>query len=362
MQTTFCTVCSNGCRLVATTTAQGTTVLSGNRCAQGLAHARRHWPLATIIQSSSPHQSPPAESVLREVAQRFSVHIKQLLPRVAIQGSPERSRFRIVVEAAGQQRYLVEQIEPAQQQRREQIASFLDTLAAAAVKVIPYCRTAQGEAVLAFDGSFWMVSTWLRGQQPDRATLWQESWRGEALGAFLLSLHQASASITDPAPPFNLPDYIDSLLRTIHRHHPRVGASLAASIAFVKDGLYGEYERLPKGFCHGDSHPLNMLWDSQGIVAALDWEFCGIKPRLYDRALLYGCVGVEHPQAIGGRCLEALGSVVQRQMGPTALEQRLFAPLAVGLRFGWLAEWLRREDWEMVDFELNYMRHLQASL
>jgi homoserine kinase type II len=207
-----------------------------------------------------------------------------------------------------------------------------------------------------------MISPWLRGQQPDRSTLWQESWRGEALGEFLVSLHHAAASITDPAQPFNLPGYIDSLLHTIQRHHPRVATALAPITAFVRDELYGEYGNLPKSFCHGDAHPLNMLWDRSGIVAALDWEFCGIKPRLYDCALICGCVGVEHPGALEGGCIAALRREVAQELAPTPVEQRLFTPLGVGLRFGWLAEWLRRRDWEMVDFELNYMHHLQASL
>lgn len=147
MHTTICTTCSNGCRLEVTTTIQGIVELNGHRCPRGLAHARQHWPQLPL-PATAPALSHPPESVLRAVAERYSLQIRQLLPRIAIQGSPERSRFRIVIEDTAHQRFLLEQIDPAQQQRRGTIASFLDTLAAAGLKVIPYCRTAQGEAVV----------------------------------------------------------------------------------------------------------------------------------------------------------------------------------------------------------------------
>ena len=43
-------------------------------------------------------------------------------------------------------------------------------------------------------------------------------------------------------------------------------------------------------FAHGDYHPLNVIWTKAGIAAVIDWEFSGLKPEMYDAAILVGCL------------------------------------------------------------------------
>jgi len=60
------------------------------------------------------------------------------------------------------------------------------------------------------------------------------------------------------------------------------------------------YEKLPVAFCHGNYHPLNVIWSTDNIKCVIDWEFCGYKSELYDVANFIGCIGVEDPKSLTG--------------------------------------------------------------
>ena len=51
------------------------------------------------------------------------------------------------------------------------------------------------------------------------------------------------------------------------------------------------YEKMPVAFCHGDYHPLNIIWSVDDIQYVIDWEFSGYKKTIYYVPNLIGCVG-----------------------------------------------------------------------
>lgn len=59
------------------------------------------------------------------------------------------------------------------------------------------------------------------------------------------------------------------------------------------------HDQLPLSFCHGDLHPLNVIWYQDRIKAVIDWEFTGMNPDIYDAANLVGCAGIENPNGLG---------------------------------------------------------------
>ncbi len=67
---------------------------------------------------------------------------------------------------------------------------------------------------------------------------------------------------------------------------------------FLETEFMPAHDRLPLSFCHGDLHPLNIIWDNDEIQAVIDWEFAGIKPDLFDAANYVGCAGIETPTAL----------------------------------------------------------------
>jgi homoserine kinase type II len=122
------------------------------------------------------------------------------------------------------------------------------------------------------------------------------------------------------------------------------------------------HDTLPVAFCHGDYHPLNIIWQDNEIEAVIDWEFCGLKPDIYDCANLIGCIGMEHPSGlVDGLALSFIHDM-QRSSIISAQSWEMFAEFVLALRFAWLAEWLRKKDREMIDLEETYMNLLMDNM
>jgi homoserine kinase type II len=115
---------------------------------------------------------------------------------------------------------------------------------------------------------------------------------------------------------------------------------------------------LETAFCHGDYHPLNVIWEPAAIGAIIDWEFCGYKPALDDLANLLGCVGVEQPEALEGPVVRSLLAALGAGDYLSEASWTALPAYVLALRFAWLSEWLRRNDQEMIALELDYMNLL----
>ena len=103
--------------------------------------------------------------------------------------------------------------------------------------------------------------------------------------------------------------------------------------------------------CHGDFHPLNIVWSSTGINALIDMEFCGFRPETYDAAVLVGFLGMEGPRALRGDLVRTLIARLKAGAGYSAAGWESFPDMVLGLRFAWLSDWLRRNDQEMIELE-----------
>jgi len=119
-----------------------------------------------------------------------------------------------------------------------------------------------------------------------------------------------------------------------------------------------EHDTLPVAFCHGDYHPLNIIWQGDAIAAVIDWEFCGIKAEIYDAANLIGCIGMEHPSGLTDKLSIAFITHMREMSSISDRSWSLFPEFVIALRCAWLAEWLRTKDGEMIDLEETYMNLL----
>ena len=118
------------------------------------------------------------------------------------------------------------------------------------------------------------------------------------------------------------------------------------------------HENLPVRFCHGDYHPLNVIWSIKGINAVIDWEFLGYKPEIYDIAMIIGCLGMEKPQSLTG---DLVFEFVKHLKESGLITEKSWASLfefVLALRFAWLSDWLKRSDHEMIDLETVYIKLL----
>ena len=126
-------------------------------------------------------------------------------------------------------------------------------------------------------------------------------------------------------------------------------------LAFLEEDFMSACDRLPVAFCHGDYHPLNVIWGEQDILSVIDWEFSGIKPESYDLVNMVGCLGIEHPASLVRDLVRNLIAQLKAADLYAPVSWDSFVDFVVAMRFAWLSEWLRKDDREMIDLELDYM-------
>ncbi|MBC7236540.1 MAG: aminoglycoside phosphotransferase family protein, partial [Chloroflexi bacterium] len=233
-----------------------------------------------------------------------------------------------------------------------------DLFRAGLANIQPYLRSLDGEHVVWCEGAFWQIVPFVHGLEVPRPGWIHEAWRGELMADFLLTLRACSGRIPrERHGLFSIVAFIRDLVTKIARQRPELIPRLEPALELLSelDLIYGS---LPVAFCHGDYHPLNVIWGLRGIKAVIDWEFCGHKVELYDVANLIGCAGIEDPEGLRGRFVLALLKRLG-QAGIIAEYSWLYLhELVLALRFAWLSEWLRAGDEEMVELETSFIRLL----
>ena len=302
---------------------------------------------------------------IRCVISHWGLDLKAVRSDCDLQGSPERSLFRIAVEDDAGRLFVLEQIAQDSRERKQLISRILDDFYADGLKqVVPYLKTPAGQSPAFCEDAWWQVAPFIAGTPLDRPRYLHDAAKGEALARFLceLSRHAKRLSPVRGMPLFSLKDYILKLEQDIGQHAPDVAPRFASIFAFLRRSFIEAHDTLPAAFCHGDYHPLNVIWQSDAIAAVIDWEFCGIKPEIYDAANLIGCVGMEHPSGLTDNLAAAFIGVMREESAISAESWGLFPEFVIALRCAWLAEWLRGKDREMIDLEETYMNLLIENL
>lgn len=331
-----------------------------------------------------------------DLLHRFGITPRRLAAEFPLPGSPERCITRTAVQADDGRLWMLERLAPTQVPRREAMGELLAQLADPAVSgpelaaLVPAYLPVEGgdlRYVLKADtpphAGYWQLSPFVPGAEPPRPDYLDHGWRGRAVAALLLALHRAGDNLPaglPPAPVPPLPAFIAGLHETVARRLPDAARRLHP----VRDALEALPDVLtaqPVVLAHGDAHPLNLIWapcgdgddsaltDATGApvsepLAALrgviDWEFAGAQPVLYDAANCIGCVGFEHPSGLGRGFAAGFTTALREGVPPYGLAGipastlRHLPLMVLASRFGWLSEWLRRGDRDMLGMELDY--------
>ena len=299
--------------------------------------------------------------IVKAVLQRWNIELDTIAATCPIPGSPERCMHRAVFRDKKGRRYILEQLDPGCFDRKTVIAGRIDQLARSNIAVAPYRMGNDGNWIQNVEGACWQLSPFVDGIALERASYWKEAWRGKAVGRFLADLQRASSGWSIDEPPFSLPAFIDNLMTRISRNDPLLLPEVSPLYDFLHDHLYPVIDRVPMVFCHGDPHPLNTIWGENCINSVIDWEFCGWKPMLYDAALVVGCVGAEDAEARDAQFVSSFLRTLRQDEAFSGADLDLLPLFVLAIRFGWLSEWLRKKDDEMIAFELFYMRLLMNS-
>jgi homoserine kinase type II len=282
---------------------------------------------------------------------------------IVLPGSPERCVERGCVEDATGAVWMMEKLYPGQMDRRERIGRSLAILANAGLAIPSYRPDSAGRYATEVDGQFWQISPFVLGDPLPQPEFVEEAERGASLGTFVAELHRAGVGVRefDQLPPFLIEEYINGLMGTIELRHPRVHEVLLPVLPALAP-LFDAWNELPVALCQGDFHPLNVIWQNQQVGAVIDWEFMGLRPALFDVANCLGCVGIEEPRALVRGLAVGLLSSLRDEGALDETSLSLLPELVVAMRFAWMSEWLRKQDTEMIDIELRFLRLLTNSL
>ena len=358
----ICQECPNGCNLALEWKNAENVFIAGNKCASGIVYATRIIRKDKKARIHAREETPLfSKETLKAVADLWQVRLKKLHHNIPVQGSPERSVFRVVLEDKNGKFFVLEQIPVKSLEHKRQIAATLDFLSKKNLaRIQPYLADEKGKHVIKYKNGFWQMIPFVRGIPLDREKYMYEKWRGPALADFLIELRRKSHGLPffDPSKAFSLKDYVYKLIREINLYNKDIKDEIKDIAGFLEKDFMPTYEKLPVAFCHGDYHPLNIIWSADDIKCVIDWEFSGYKSEIYDAANLIGCVGVEDPQSLTGDLVKSFIADMKRAEIISKTSWKYLVEFIIALRFAWLSEWLRRRDTEMIRLELDYMRLL----
>jgi homoserine kinase type II len=298
---------------------------------------------------------------IEQVLTRWAIPLKSLRQDLVISGSPERTDFRIVIEDTAERRWLLEKIPHRLKRSKLDIIHLLAHLVRRGFEhALPYKPARDGAYHVADEDGLWQLLPFLDSVPLARPRYLFDTWRGEHIAGNLVSLRRNAVGFPIPGSRdfFSITEYITDMAEKIARHNPEVMGPVTPILAHLERSFFDAHDALPAILCHGDYHPLNILWTSGGIGALIDWEFFGLKPEGYDVANMLGCLGMEDPDGLsGGMALAFLEALKAAGfLSPESL--RTLPDLTLALRFAWLSEWLRKGDREMIGLELTYMHLL----
>lgn len=300
----------------------------------------------------------PSPDELRAVLRLWNVTLGKERKDLDLTGSPERTEWRTAIESAEGKVYVLEQISAAKRDHRRRISATLQTLHDRAMPCVePYLATAYGSAIGEYEGTYWQLMPFITGVAlPRPAYIWDE-WRGEALADWLIALRGASSPLPAVKPEvFSVVTYYEGLLASYAKRLPKLHRELLPFRDHLRDsGFVAAHAELPAAFCHGDYHPMNVIWGEDALRSVLDWEFMGYKPEMYDVANMIGCAGMEYPEAL----VRGLVPAMLRRLRDSGIfadtSWQWFPDYLLALRFAWMREWVTRQEQDMINLELDFM-------
>lgn len=299
--------------------------------------------------------------IVDKITSMWSVSCKKIRDDIPIPGSPERCQDRLLIEDEKGKLLVLEKIQRQTLKHKLKIIQTLQYLHTQGLSCIhPYLLNSKGKYISEVAGEYYQLVPFVTGVELSRPAYVADGWRGIVMAEFLATLRQASLNVPyfRDQSPFSMKTYIEGLVVILRQHDPSLQEALLPVLSFLDERFMEVHDYLPHAFCHGDYHPLNVIWGTDSLRAVIDWEFLGHKSEIYDVALLIGCIGIEDPEGLLGKLvLNFIYTLKQKDIISDA-SWVILIEFVIAIRFAWLAEWLRNCDKEMVNLELVYLKLL----
>lgn len=293
-----------------------------------------------------------------EILSSWNLSFKQIHPEINISGSPQRSMYRMVVEDERTQKYVLEKISRNNYQHKQIIAQILDYLSHQRIDEIhPYLLNNNNKFITERKHGFWQLQPFINGIDLDRPAYVFDEWRGKVLAEFLIDLWKKSSDISNDIslPFFSLKKYVVAMIHKMKRFDNSEYQKLESIISYLTSDFLVHYEEIPSCFCHGDYHPLNIIWGKRSVKAVIDWEFTGEKIEIYDMANLLGCLGIEEPTSLVHDFALSFIKEIKESARISQISFHYLFDCMMALRFAWLAEWLKSNDSDMIQLEIDFL-------
>ncbi|MCK5215104.1 MAG: aminoglycoside phosphotransferase family protein [Candidatus Omnitrophica bacterium] len=287
--------------------------------------------------------------------------LKAVHSEVEVTGSPERTESREVIEDDTGKLFILEEIDTRLRDSKLKIIETLDFLEHRGFSFVqPYCKTLDGKYIISHKKRSWQLVSYITGVTLNRPDYIFDKWRGPVLAEFLIQLKVKARNIPyfEEKEAFSIKNFIDEFIAKLSTHNPELVPPVKEPLRWLESKFFKEYENIPLDFCHGDYHPLNIIWGPDHIKKVIDWEFLGSKPEIYDLANLIGCIGMEDPEGLHGELIVDLIKTLKMAEIYSQISWDLLFEFIVALRFAWLSEWLHKHDDEMVSLESVYINLL----
>ncbi len=295
----------------------------------------------------------------------WGIEFAGLCPDVDIQGSPERSLSRTVFQTRSGELYLLEKFSADKFHVRQRVARTLEYLNQKGLKqALMSQKSVAGEFLPFYEDACYQITPFLNSTSIARPDYLKSSQMGESFALFLGQLYKASTHIQQKIQfnTFSIKAYIYKLFHEMKMYETRTYKKFLPYLELLEKKFMKVHDALPQRFCHGDLHPLNIIWKGDQIKAVIDWEFTGIKPDIYDAANLIGCAGIEDPDGLGMPMVMTCINDMQKKNLYSKLGWQFLPEYILALRFAWLSEWLRKKDEQMLEMESDYMKILSENL
>jgi homoserine kinase type II len=296
----------------------------------------------------------------KQLLNLWGVDLKNIREDINITGSPERTDFRVVIEDSKNNLFVLENISKNLFERKKLIAESLSFLNDKDLNTTPYLKSKNNIFIELFADKYWQLIPFVKGISLDRPSYLFDSWRGEVAANFLINLKEKSQNISGfkKDNTFSLANYVHELTNSIKTHNKDIYKKITPIIDYLNNNFFTIHDQLPIAICHGDYHSLNIIWGDKKIETVIDWEFLGYKTEGYDVANMVGCLGIEDPIAlIDGSTKDFIKRLKDNNFLTDKSWENL-VDMVIALRFAWLSEWLRKDDLEMINLEINYMNLL----
>lgn len=296
---------------------------------------------------------------------QWNFDFRKQRPDITIEGSPERTVSRTVIQDQSGDLFLIEKFSKDKFKLRQTVAFAVDYLNQQGLDMaLGYLKTVHGEFLPFRKDHFYGLSSFLSSSILVRPDYLDSIQMGESFAFFLGKMQTASNGIEEnlPLQEFSIKTYIYKLFSQMKKFNPDAFQQFFPFLTFLENRFMRVHDQLPLGFCHGDLHPLNVVWDKDQIKAVIDWEFLGKKPQIYDAANLVGCAGIENPE---GLVMPMVQTFLHALMAQNLFDDEgwhLFPEYLLALRFAWLSEWLRKKDHQMIEMEAAFMKILMDNM